>query len=237
MRPRLLVSVVDSIEAMEAAEGGADIIDVKNPSEGSLGASYPWVIKEVIEVIPKGLEVSVAIGDMRNLPGLASIAAYGAAHMEVDYIKVGLWEIADEGSAIKLSKAVVKAVREVDSDKKVVLVGYGDYFRINSINPLIIPKIAALSEADVAMIDTAIKDGSSLLRYMNLNQLREFVRESHGYGLMAALAGSLGEREALILKSIGVDVLGFRGFLCSGDRVKGRISLDKVKRLKVLLEE
>jgi uncharacterized protein (UPF0264 family) len=35
---RLMISVLSAEEAMEAIAGGAQILDVKNPSEGSLGA-------------------------------------------------------------------------------------------------------------------------------------------------------------------------------------------------------
>jgi uncharacterized protein (UPF0264 family) len=39
----LLISPINTQEAREAINGGADIIDVKNPKEGSLGANFPWV--------------------------------------------------------------------------------------------------------------------------------------------------------------------------------------------------
>ena len=38
---RLLVSVVDAAEARLAVAGGVDVVDVKNPAEGSLGAPAP----------------------------------------------------------------------------------------------------------------------------------------------------------------------------------------------------
>ena len=34
-------------EALRCKEGGADIIDVKNPREGSLGANFPRVIRSI----------------------------------------------------------------------------------------------------------------------------------------------------------------------------------------------
>ncbi|MFX0101094.1 MAG: (5-formylfuran-3-yl)methyl phosphate synthase, partial [Candidatus Hodarchaeota archaeon] len=33
--------------AKQAILGGADIIDCKNPAEGSLGANFPWIISEM----------------------------------------------------------------------------------------------------------------------------------------------------------------------------------------------
>ena len=45
---RLLVSVVSAREARRALAGGADIIDVKDPSQGPLGAPSPRVLSEVV---------------------------------------------------------------------------------------------------------------------------------------------------------------------------------------------
>ncbi len=50
---KLLISPMNENEALEAIAGGADIIDVKNPKEGALGANYPWIIKRIKEVTPK----------------------------------------------------------------------------------------------------------------------------------------------------------------------------------------
>ncbi len=60
-------------EALEAIAGGADIIDVKNPVEGALGANFPWVIKRIREITPRNIEVSCALGEVPNLPGSISL--------------------------------------------------------------------------------------------------------------------------------------------------------------------
>ena len=83
---RLLVSPSSIEEARSAL--AADIIDVKKPSEGSLGANFPWVIRAIKEMAEK--PVSAAIGDFDYKPGCASLAAYGAACAGADFIKVGL---------------------------------------------------------------------------------------------------------------------------------------------------
>ena len=36
----LLISPINREEALESIEGGSDIVDVKNPKEGSLGANF-----------------------------------------------------------------------------------------------------------------------------------------------------------------------------------------------------
>src|SRR4029077_10496484 len=88
---RLLVSVVDAAEARLAVAGGVDVVDVKNPAEGSLGAPSPGVIAAVRREVPPELPVSVALGDLPALPGTAALAAFGAARSGAAYVKVGLW--------------------------------------------------------------------------------------------------------------------------------------------------
>ena len=103
----LLISVVGEHEVEAGVGGQADIVDVKNPREGSLGANFPHVIRGVREITPSEVPVSVAIGDFPNLPrnGAAALAAAGgeaarttaghgkgpcAAGCGVQYVKVGL---------------------------------------------------------------------------------------------------------------------------------------------------
>ena len=91
---RLLVSVVDAAEARLAVAGGVDIVDVKNPAEGSLGAPAPGVIAQVRDVVPAELPLSAALGDLPCLPGTAALAALGAARSGAAYVKLGLWGFA-----------------------------------------------------------------------------------------------------------------------------------------------
>ena len=110
---KLLVSVVDVGEARAAAAAGADIVDVKNPAEGSLGAPSPAVIAGVRAAVPAGLPVSAAIGDMPNLPGTAALATLGAARSGATFVKVGLWGVSTEDEAVVLLRTVRDAVADV----------------------------------------------------------------------------------------------------------------------------
>jgi uncharacterized protein (UPF0264 family) len=52
------------VEAQAALAGGADILDVKNPKEGSLGANFPWAIRAVADLAKGRVPVSATIGDL-----------------------------------------------------------------------------------------------------------------------------------------------------------------------------
>src|SRR3954468_16318511 len=126
---RLLVSVVDASEARAAAAAGAHIVDVKNPAEGSLGAPTPAVIERVRAAVPPALPVSVAIGDMPNLPGTAALAALGAARSGASFVKVGLWGAMTEAEAVALLRAVQDGVAHVPG-AVVVAAAYADARRV-----------------------------------------------------------------------------------------------------------
>ena len=229
---KLLISPKNVAEALEAIAGGADIIDVKNPKEGPLGANFPWVIKRVRQVAPTCIEVSCTLGEMPNLPGSMALAALGAATTGVNYIKAGLYGLKTPKEAVYQMQSVAKAAKDYNPSVKVVVSGYADAERINAVDPLLVPKIAHDAKADIAMIDTAIKDGKSIFTFLTKTNLKRFVDQTHDYGLEAALAGSLKKEDLPVIYALGADVSGVRGAACTqSDRVNGHITTEKVRDL------
>jgi len=231
---RLLVSPMNVEEARAALFGGADILDVKNPKEGSLGANFPWAIREVANLASGRVPISATIGDLDYKPGTSSLAALGAAVSGADYIKAGLLGIKTMQQAEEMLNAIVKAVKDLDLDKKVVAAAYSDYQRVNSISPLILPEIAKRTGADVVMVDTAIKDGRSTFDFLHQIDLRNFIDSAHSNELEVAIAGTLGFQHLELLKRLQPDIIGVRGIVCGGDR-RSSIKAELVKKLKMAL--
>lgn len=232
----LLISPINTEEALEAIEGGADIIDVKNPKEGSLGANFPWVIRSIRELTPEGMLVSATLGDVPYKPGTVSLAAAGAVVSGADYIKVGLYGTQNYSEALEVMENVVKTVKDVSDDILVVASGYADAHRVGAVDPMEIPRVAADSGADLAMVDTAVKDGKTLFDFMDEEAISKFTTDTHDYGLKNALAGSVKEDQLKLLYDLGCDVVGIRGAACTGgDRNKGSIHHSAVSRLKDMM--
>lgn len=228
---KVLISIYTIEELNSCIEGGADIIDLKNPIEGSLGAAAPWFIEEV-KKRTSNYPVSAAIGDMPNLPCTAALAAYGAATSGADYVKVGLYGTHTEEECIKLMSNVVKAVRSYNPKIIIVGAGFADAEYFGGIDPLKIPKIIKTAGADIAMLDTKNKSGKTLLDYLSIDKLKRFVDESHDLGLQAALAGSLRTEDLPMIYNLGTDVTGFRGAACSNnDRKKGLVTTERVIKI------
>ena len=88
------------------------------------------------------------------------------------------------------------------------------------------------------MLDTAIKDGKTLLNFLSSKQLAEFVNSSHEFGLEAALAGSLRKQDLPLVYSLKADIVGARGAACTNnDRIKGQITEKQVRELVDTLKQ
>ncbi|MFX1376480.1 MAG: (5-formylfuran-3-yl)methyl phosphate synthase [Promethearchaeota archaeon] len=233
---KLLISPKTIEEAKIVISANIDYIDCKNPEEGSLGANFPWIIKEMKNLIPSNSSqlLSATIGDFPNLPGSASLAALGAAVSGADIIKVGLKGPKDIEQGVKLMKSVVKSVKTYNKEIKVVTAGYADYKRMDtSLDYLSIPTIAAESGADFAMLDTYIKDKKGLFEFLNIDQLLDFKEKAYQLKLKIALAGNLKREVIPKIRKINPDIVGVRSVVCDGyDRNHGRIRLDLIENLK-----
>jgi uncharacterized protein (UPF0264 family) len=232
----LLVSPRNIDEAKIVMENGVKYIDCKNPSEGSLGANFPWIIKEMKNLIPnhKIQLLSATIGDFPNLPGSASLAALGAAVSGADIIKVGLKGPNNEEQGIYLMKNVVKAVKNYNHNIKVVVAGYADR-SVSGKSPfyLNIPKIAFKSGSDIAMLDTYVKNGKGLFDFLSTEQLLKFKEKAKDLNIKIALAGNIMMQDIYAIKEISPEILGVRSVVCEGyDRIKGTIKAELINNLK-----
>jgi (5-formylfuran-3-yl)methyl phosphate synthase len=231
MSMRILGSPISLAEARVLCEGGIDIIDVKNVKEGSLGASFPWIIQEVVQAFPThpALQFSATLGDLPYKPGTAALAALGAAVSGVDYVKAGLHGVRTYAEAKAMMQAVVQACKSYRPTITVVAAGYADYRRFGGLPTGELVAAAREAGADLVMVDTAIKDGTTLFEALSVEEVAAFVQGARVAGLRVALAGSLQQAHLPLLKQLQPDVVGVRGALCEqGDRTTG-ITLARVR--------
>ena len=229
---KLLVSVVDVGEARIAAAAGAEVVDVKNPGEGSLGAPSPAVIADVRAAVPAELPVSAAIGDMPNLPGTAALAALGAARSGATFVKVGLWGVSTEGDAVDLLRTVRHGLANVPG-AAVVAAAYADARRVAHapLPPELLPRVARAAGVEVCLLDTAVKDGRGLLEWLSPGALASLVADAHAAGLQVALAGALRAEDLPVVRDTRADIAGVRSAACRDGRRSGRLDAARVRAL------
>jgi (5-formylfuran-3-yl)methyl phosphate synthase len=227
---KVLISPVSLEEAASIIEAQADIIDIKNVNEGSLGAQVPWTITEIVDYIHgNGVTASATLGDLPYKPGTAALAAYGVAHCGVNYIKAGLHGLNTYAQALEMMEAIRRAVRMVSPDAKVVASGYADYRRFNGLTTWDLVRAAKAAQCDVVMVDTAIKDGKTLFDVLTRDEINDFVGMAKEANLQVALAGSIKAEHAEELLKIQPDIIGVRGAVCGGTDRYSKISVEKTK--------
>ncbi|HEV3377137.1 MAG TPA: (5-formylfuran-3-yl)methyl phosphate synthase [Thermoleophilaceae bacterium] len=229
------MSVTDAHEARVAVEGGVDIVDVKNPAEGSLGAPGPGVIERVRDVVPPERPVSAAIGDLPNLPGTAALAALGAARSGAAYVKVGLWGTSTTDEAV----AVLRAARDaVDRRAILIAAAYADAERVpgGPLPPGAIVEAARRAGAGGCLLDTAVKDGRGLFQWLTPESLEALVAEAHAAGLEMALAGALRAEDLSVVRATGADIAGVRSAACRDGRRTAPLDAERIARLRTECE-
>lgn len=229
-----MISVVNGDETLAALEGGADIIDVKNPAEGALGAPTPAMILNVCSVLKGDIPFSIALGEFPGKPGAAALAALGSAHFKPNYIKIAFIphstpeEIRETLQEIK--KSLGYAVQKPIS---LVAVAYADTLRFTSWNPSDFATISREGGANGCLVDTWEKKNKSLLDYLSWGEIEQFIAACHQRQLFCGLAGSLKAADVMTLSRLQPDIIGVRSAVCGGDRLSGAVSAQTVKELKV----
>jgi (5-formylfuran-3-yl)methyl phosphate synthase len=233
---RLLVSVVSADEVEAALAGGADIVDVKNPAEGSLGAPAPALLRAVRSRVTSPVEVSAALGDAPHLPGTMALAAAGAAACGADYLKIGLFGSARPEQALDLLSAVRRAAAEVNPRARLMAAAYADASRVGALPPGELPSLARKAGFDGVMLDTAVKDGVSTFAALGEDGVAAFCAAARALGLLSAVAGALGPADVERCWRLGADIVGVRGSACEGGR-QGTVSAARVRALRAALAQ
>ena len=217
---QMLASVTSTAEALLALELGADIIDLKNPNDGALGALPLATIRDIVKVIDGRRVVSATIGDPSEDVSLVMQRIIATAASEVDIVKIGIatsrsqlasWRgMAWERASMRLV-AVLFADQHPCFDFLDVLAERGFYG---------------------VMLDTAEKLRGGLRSHLDKNQIRAFVDQAHRLKLVCGLAGSLRRDDIVPLLRLNPDYLGFRGALCHQGSRTASIDIEAFKAIR-----
>ena len=205
---RVLVSVKSVDEALLAARGGADFIDLKDPARGALGGLPVAAIHAIVGALHHAgstLPVSATIGDFdaHELSAiLAQVDAVGACG--VDYVKVGI----ARGDGVPLLLQALAA-----APWALVPVFIGD----DGIDTAALALACSL-RFPALMVDTADKRRGSLFDAVPAAALRGFVDTVRASGSLVGLAGALRLPDLPRLAALAPDFAGFRSAVCAGDR-------------------
>jgi uncharacterized protein (UPF0264 family) len=220
---RFLASVRDPAEAELVLAAGADIVDLKDPAQGALGAVAPELIEACVAGIAGRAPVSATLGDLPMEPAGVAQAAASTAVLGVDDVKLGILPGGDP-------QGCFAALRTLDRRTGLILVFFADAL------PAFDPVAAAIAAgARGLMLDTAGKRTGALPDHMAMDDIARFVKAGRRAGLMVGVAGSLRASHVAPLLALEPDVIGFRGALCrDGVRDRG-LDPQACRRIRALI--
>ena len=231
-RPGLLVSVRSAAEATAALAGGADVIDVKEPTRGSLG-SADWVtIQGVVRVVNGTVPVTAAMGelvDLQNGPANEQQSIPGG----VKAFKIGLAGCANWGGWRSNWRQAIKRINGncTLSMPRPVGVAYADWQAAASPRPHEVLNAAYELSCAAILVDTWSKSSGSLFEHWPPDDLHKFIKTARAGSMSVVLAGSLRGADMSLAASLAPDLVAVRAAACDDGR-NGTISTDRVRQLK-----
>lgn len=220
-----LASVTSVEEAEIVLSKGADVIDLKSPAQGALGALPSEDVRAIVHFVAGRRRVSATVGDLPMEPDVLSDAVMQMAACGVDIVKVGFFGQSGHAECVATLTACA-------AHTNLVAVLFADQTPALQLLPL-------LAEAGFhgVMLDTSDKAGGGLLDHMLPSQLRGFVDAARAEGLLVGLSGSLRLQDVPVLCSLQPDFLGFRGTLCRDGRRVSEIDPHRVEAVSRLLRQ
>src|SRR5262249_40529256 len=116
-----------------------------------------------------------------------------------------------------------------------VPVAYADWQRASAPPPTEVCAFAIEQPCGAFLLDTFGKDGSTLLDWLGLAEVRHLCQWCRAGGVPIALAGSLGSAEIKILREAQPTWFAVRGAVCGQGRRDGPIDTERVRRLVAVL--
>jgi (5-formylfuran-3-yl)methyl phosphate synthase len=216
-RPRFLASVRDVGEALLAVRLGAEVIDLKEPRQGALGAVPLAEQARILAALgPSRPIVSATVGDLPLDPHALAAAIRRTSSSGVDVVKFGVFAAGE--AALAGLAALDAELRRAPPPTQLVPLFFAD--RLPGIDQAITLGRAALRVAGVSgvMLDTADKEAGALPEIFDCEDLAAFATAVQETGGFAGLAGSLRLEHIPTLAVTGANLLGFRCALCLGGR-------------------
>ncbi|MDD5037306.1 MAG: (5-formylfuran-3-yl)methyl phosphate synthase [Methylococcaceae bacterium] len=220
----MLASVENLDEARLVVELGADIIDLKAPSAGALGALPVETVRAIVAELGERRPFSATIGDLPMQPQRVLEAVEAMAATGVDYVKIGFFPAGDWSGTLDALVPVA------ERGFRLVAVLFGD-------RKPDLAQVGELARAGFAgvMLDTLDKRAGSLTQVCELPFLGDFVAETQAQGLLCGLAGSLRQGDIPELLNLHPDYLGFRGALCRQHERTAALDRKAVETIRAMI--
>lgn len=222
---QLLISVKNLEEALLALQAKADIIDLKDPNVGALGALDLHETERILQAVGGHAKLSVAVGEQQASATQLLEDIRARVKLNVNMVKIVVSELMHAPCFFPELAKIMRA------DTKLVAVFFAD-------EAIDFDLLALIQKNGFygAMLDTKVKR-FSLLELQPQTTINQFVELCRFYGLSSGLSGSLKPQHIESLMQFNSSYIGFRGGVCENFQRKGTLSLMKVIAVRNMLHE
>ena len=229
---RLLVSVRDAAEALSAMEGGADIVDLKEPRRGSLGCVGRMECQTILAAMESNRHdrplLSIAMGELRDFH---SPDFHDWPLNRFQFAKIGLASFDSDSEWVVRWRAWRESLPRECAP---VAVAYVDPAACAP-PPERVIEVATSLGVRHALLDTFDKvPGRGLMDHLQRKELLDLRALAENLSITLVLAGSLNLSQAAELADVGFAIVAVRGAVCDGDRY-GTINAVKVAAFRNML--
>lgn len=226
---QLLISVTDTHEAGLALAHGADLIDLKDPHQGALGALPIKTIQEVVSFVSTHRThtqqyTSATVGDLPMQAELISQQVLAVASTNVDFVKIGFFESEHYQPCLDVLSGIAK------NGVKLIAVLFAETQYPKDLIELI--KGAGFYGV---MLDTAKKNGATFMDYYTDEQMLSFSRQVKHHAMAFGLAGSLNIQHLAKVATYTPTYIGFRGGVSMDNQRKLSLDASKIKAIRKIL--
>ena len=223
-KTNLLVSLKSLEEITGEVLRNVDIIDLKDPEKGSIGAWSEKKIFEAVKIISKKKLISATLGDVKDIEEIIDkIKVFD--NYKLDFIKFGIFS-----ENIEELNILFGLINKVKIKTELVCVAFVENFCVLNYlekNLYLIKK----SGINFLLLDTGLKSRGSLLSYCKINFLKKFILKCESNGIYIGLAGRLGVEQIKKLLKLEPFIIGMRSVVCCDSNRNLLISEEKVKKI------
>lgn len=222
---QLLISVKNLEEAKMAFAAGVDIIDLKDPNEGALGALDLTLTKQIVQQVKGQAVVSATVGELHVSIQELVLDIQWRADVDVDIIKIAV-------SSLFMQDHFFDEITPL-TKKGIKLVAV--FFADEATDLDILPKLKSAGFYG-AMLDTRDKR-KNLLQVQSLQALHLFTQQCQYFQLKSGLAGSLQPQHIDLLNVLNPTYLGFRGGVCENGQRRFNLNDSKMRQVINMLRD
>ena len=221
----LLISVRSVGEAAAALAGGADLIDVKEPRQGALGAADATVWRAVSTAMRGRVPTSVALGELVDFGQPAASDLTG-----IQFAKLGL---AGCSGLHDWAERWQECLGRLPAGLDTVAVVYADWHAAAAPAPDAVIDQAAKLRCGAVLFDTFDKTHGDLIDHLDIEQLDRLSSIIRKGAARIVFGGSLDARSVAQLLPLRPDYIAVRGAVCRQGRTGpiDRVLVEELARI------